>query len=381
MGVLSADLSNCMSSPVRVIPVALWLLAACVVCVAIPCPSFAAAARDEGGAPQDGPQKPPAPAEQPYPRIRIGTLTYLQYGVETENRDGYNAFDLTRGYLNIRADLTKRIRFRLTPDIRRVTDGSLAGSLMFRLKYGYAQFDNVTPRSWLRLGLQQTPWLDFAEGINRYRVQGTMFSEREKLIPGSADFGAGYGVALPDGAGDIHVGVYNGEGSGNPEVGKHKSFQGRVTIRPLGGASVLNGLRLSGFYSHGWYGTGLPRRLGIVMGSFEHRHVVSTLQWLRAAEKPVAGLAETTDRSGVSGFVEARQGPEGWAGFVRVDRFKPDMRAAGHSSRRMIVGVAYWRTWSTIRMGFVVNDEIVRHGRAVSRSGENRVLVQTHIEF
>ena len=125
------------------------------------------------------------------------------------------------------------MRFRFTPDIRRVTDGSLAGSLIVRVKYAFAQIDNIGPRSWIRLGAHQTPWLDFEESINRYRVQGTMFAEREGLIPGSSDFGASYFAQLPGGYGEFHAGVYNGEGYAQPELNKYKSVQGRLTVRPL----------------------------------------------------------------------------------------------------------------------------------------------------
>lgn len=159
------------------------------------------------------PAPQPAPASPPpeYPIVRVGVLSYLQYLTELENRDGYNSFDMTRAYLNINGQLADRVRFRFAPDIRRVTDGSLAGSLTVRVKYGFLQLDNVLTRgSWVRFGLAQTPWLDFEESVNRSRVQGTMFSEREGLIPGSADFGAGYLSPLPNNFGEFHFGVYNG---------------------------------------------------------------------------------------------------------------------------------------------------------------------------
>ena len=141
-------------------------------------------------------QNAPAPATSPapeYPIVRVGMVAYTQYDVELENRRAFNAFDLTRGYININGQLSNRVRFRFTPDVRRVTDGSLSGSLVMRVKYAFVQLDNIGPaRSWVRVGAHQTPWLDFEESINRYRVQGTMFSERENLIPGSSDFGVGY---------------------------------------------------------------------------------------------------------------------------------------------------------------------------------------------
>src|SRR4029450_1961739 len=197
----------------------------------------------------------PAPAATPapepdYPIVRVGVLSYVQYDAELENRDGYNVFDLTRGYININGQLAQNVRFRITPDIRRATsDTTLSGSLILRIKYAFVELDNLkTKGSWLRFGAHQTPWLDFEEGIDRYRVQGTMFSERENLIPGSSDFGCVFFPPLGQYI-DIQAGVYNGEGYAQTDVSKYKSAQGRLTLRPLAGRGIANGFRLSGFYN------------------------------------------------------------------------------------------------------------------------------------
>ena len=91
------------------------------------------------------------PAQPDYPIIRVGVLSYLQYAAETENRDGANSFDVTRAYLNINAQVASRVRFRFTPDIRRITDSSLAGSLVVRVKYAFGQLDTLGQAgSWAR---------------------------------------------------------------------------------------------------------------------------------------------------------------------------------------------------------------------------------------
>ena len=69
------------------------------------------------------------------------------------------------------------IAFRITPDITRETGAgsSLNGSYTFRLKYAYVQFnldDWMTRGSWARLGMQQTPWVDFEEGDLSLPVPG-----------------------------------------------------------------------------------------------------------------------------------------------------------------------------------------------------------------
>lgn len=347
------------------------VLSAVVILISV-CPSFAQPAQTPPPAPAA------APAEPDYPIVRVGMVSYVQYDAELKNRDNFNAFDLTRGYVNINGQLSKNVRFRFTPDVRRSTDGSLAGTLVVRVKYAFVEFDNVkTARSWVRFGAHQTPWLDFEESINRYRVQGTVFAEREGLIPGSSDFGVGYFTPVGKYI-DIQTGIYNGEGYAQTDLNKYKSAQGRVTFRPLAGKGIASGLRLSGFYNAGWYAANRPRRLGIVMGSFEHTHLVATLQYLAATENPIA--VRDIDRRGSSGFVEVRQGPSGLAALARVDQFDPDRLISGNSQRRVIAGAAYWVVWPRSRVGLVVTNERV-HYDAAGRPQENRLLVQTHIEF
>ena len=326
------------------------------------------------------PAQTPAPAPM-YPIVRVGVLSYLQYDAELENREGFNNFDVTRAYLNINGQLSDNIRFRFTPDIRRTTDGSLAGSLVVRVKYAFAQFDNITPKAWIRLGVHQTPWLDFEEGINRYRVQGQMFTEKDGLIPGSADFGVSYFTPLPGGYGEVHGGVYNGEGFGNAEVNKHKSVQGRLTLRPFPNASLAKGFRASGFYNAGWYAADRPRRLGIVMGSFEHNNLVATAEGVWATENPLTLVTpRDIDRKGWSVFVEPRQGTTGLAGVFRYDSFDPDDSLGVNEQNRVIAGGAYWLNIQRGKVGFVLTNEQVHYDDS-ARLDENRILVQTHIEF
>ena len=327
------------------------------------------------------PPTPPATAQPEYPIIRFGVLSYLQYATELENRDGLNAFDVTRAYFNINGQLSSKVRFRFTPDIKRLTDSSMAGSLAVRVKYAFLQIDDLTPRSWIRFGMAQTPWLDFEESVNRYRVQGTMFSEREGLIPGSADFGVGYFASLPGNYGEFHAGVYNGEGYAQPEANKYKSVQGRLTVRPLPGGGLAQYLRVSGFYSAGWYDSDRPRHVGIVMAHYEHPHLVATVERVDATENPSPQSTEDTQRTGWSVFIEPRQGTAGWAGIARFESFDPNDAVDNDAHQRVIGGAAYWFTWNRARLGLIGTNEQVSYDAADGRPDENRLLFQTHIEF
>ncbi len=184
--------------------------------------------------------------------LNIGALAYIDYSFGETNKDGthFNQFTLTRGYINIKKEITPWMRVRVTPDIYSATDGSIA----LRMKYLYADFllpdlEPVTDND-IRVGLGQTPWLDFEESINIYRMQGTMFQERNN-IQNSADIGVGVlgnfggtlrkveqeevGYATPYSGryGSYHIGVYNGSGYKAAEQNQTKNVEGRITIRPL----------------------------------------------------------------------------------------------------------------------------------------------------
>src|ERR1035441_489290 len=158
------------------------------------------------------------------PAIKVGFTLFADYtytdSPTAKNTDGSdynpNAFNVSRAYINITGQLHHLLSFRITPDITRETGtgSSLNGSYTFRLKYGFGQFniDACLPNgSWARLGLQQPPYIDYAEGIYRYRFQSAIMVDRDGFLT-SSDLGLSSHVNFPDNYGDVHVGIYNGEG-------------------------------------------------------------------------------------------------------------------------------------------------------------------------
>jgi hypothetical protein len=310
-----------------------------------------------------------------YPRVTFGVESFVQYAAELHERDGYNAFDVTRGYLNIRAQLTDRVRFRFTPDVRPTTDASLDRNLALRLEYASLDVD-VADGVKVMFGLHETPWLTFEESVNRYRVLGPFFSERLGLMPGPTDLGAS--IKAGNGRTEVHAGVYNGEGYGNAELDKYKSVDARATFRPFEEDGAGGNVTISGFYQYGWYARDRPRNLAIVMGSYETTHLMATAQYLSATDNPFVAVDVT--RRGMSVFGEGRQGPTGWAGLGGVDFFDPDESNASDSQRRYLFGGAHWSQVGRGRLGVVAtleqsfqpaNDQLL--GR--------RLLVQTQIQF
>jgi hypothetical protein len=310
-----------------------------------------------------------------YPFVTFGIDSFLQYSAELHEQDGYNAFDVTRGYLNIRAQMSDKVSFRFTPDVRPTTDANLDRNLALRLEYAALDVqwkDNVK----VMFGQHETPWLTFEESVNRYRVVGPFFSERLGLIPGPTDLGAS--IKATHGRTEVHAGVYNGEGYGQAELDRYKAIDGRATFRPFAEDSELANVTVSGFYQYGWYARDRPRNVAIVMGSYESTHVMATAQYLQATDNPF--VAVDVQRRGLSFFGEARQGETGWAGIAGLDIFKADVDNDGSTQRRLVFGGAHWSEVGQGKLGIVVSLE--QHVQTSnSELLGRRLLAQTQVVF
>jgi hypothetical protein len=328
---------------------------------------------------QTTPDAATRPTNTNFPAVTFGVVSFLQYAAELHEEDYYNSFDVTRGYLNIRARLNERVSIRFTPDVRPTTDVNLDRNLALRLEY--ASLDvKVTDNMQVMFGLHEMPWLTFEETLNRYRVLGPFFSERAwsddslGLLPGPTDLGAS--IKYTRERSDFHVGVYNGEGGGRAEIDAYKSIDGRATFRPFAEDSELGKVSLSGFYQYGWYAEDRPRNVAIAMGAYEAERISATVQYVQATDNPF--VAQDIQRKGLSFFGEARQGETGWAGIFQLDLVDPNAEADGDNMRRTVFGGAHWSDLGRGKLGVVISlEQQYESSQLFSR----RLLVQTHVEF
>jgi hypothetical protein len=288
------------------------------------------------------------------PSIRVGATIYADYTVQdtpkVKDADGndvtLNSFNVGRSYINITGNISHNIAFRITPDITRETGtgSSLNGSYTFRLKYAFAQFnldDHLNPGrtgSWVRLGMQQTPWVDYMEGIYRYRFQGTVFEEREGFLS-SSDIGASFHYSFSNNYGEVHTGFYNGETYTKPEVNDQKGFMIRATGRPLPTHEWLRGLRVNAFWDKDAYLKNADRERTILGATFEHKYVNVAFDYLWATDQTTA-TKTAVDGRGYSFWVTPRT-TIGWEGLVRYDHLEPNTAQSG-TRNRWIGGAAYW---------------------------------------
>jgi hypothetical protein len=287
------------------------------------------------------------------PALKVGVTFFGDYTIQQHPKitdaDGnevtLNSFNVGRAYINVTGNISHNIAFRITPDITRETGtSSLNGSYTFRLKYAYAQFnldDRMNPGrtgSWIRLGMQQTPWVDFMEGVYRYRFQGNIFEDREGFLS-SSDVGVSFHTNLAGNYGDVHAGFYNGETYAKPEVNNEKAFMVRGTVRPVRMHPVLRGLRLTGFYDHDAYVKKGARRRAIGALTFEHKYLNAAFDYFAGTDQ-TSVTKPPVDARGFSVWATPRA-PNGWEGLVRFDRLEPNKDVSG-VRKRAIGGVAYW---------------------------------------
>ncbi len=300
------------------------------------------------------PPPPPAPVPDT-PSIKVGATIFTDYAVQQEpkivdadgNQVELSQFEITRAYINLTGNLSRRIAFRLTTDINSTRETSPTsvnnGSYTVRLKFAYAQWnldDALRSKdTYVRLGIQPTPWLTFMDEIYRYRFQGQEFEERDGYQT-FADVGVSMHYTLPRDYGDVHTGLYNGEGYSHAEPNDQKGWMTRGSLRPLPHRGALHGLRVNGFYDHDAYVHDAERRRANVSFTFEHRYVNAAFDAMRAIDQSTTAVAPVHGRAWSAWVVP--KSTHGWEGLLRVDRVTPNADQPSQERRRLITGVAYW---------------------------------------
>jgi hypothetical protein len=360
----------------------------------------------------------PKPKEAAKPKeesfFRVGVVIYADYTYQDapqildsdKNTVHFSTFEVRRAYINVTGNISEWVSYRVTPDISgRFTTSTAAtalpagssvtastnydGSLVYRLKYAFGQvnFDKVTTHgTWVRFGQQQTPFLDFMEGIYRYRFQGTLFEEREGFLS-SSDVGLSGRWVFPNDYGDVHAGYYNGDTYSKAEVNDQKAFQIRGSLRPLPKANVLKGLRAHVFYDNDRPVKNGERDRTIVSATFEHKYVIAGWDYLWAKDKS-SGLptGKEVKGEGWTFWVEPRTAV-GFEGLFRYDHFKPNTVAAtsvlsNAVKTRYLGGLSYWlKVKAPLSTAVLVDYEEVKYDVPLAKPTEKRFEIKTQFIF
>jgi hypothetical protein len=328
------------------------------------------------------------------PSVKVGGTIFADYTyIESpksqdsdKNTINPSVFNLARAYINVTGNIFHRVSYRITPDVTRETGtgSSLNGSLTYRLKYAYGQYnldDWTTKGSWLRFGIQQTPWIDYDEQIYRYRFQGTTFVDREGFLSSSdAAFSGRWN--FPGNYGDVHAGFYNGEGYNRVEPNDQKAFQVRVAVRPLPlGGSLLKGLRVAAFADEDHYVQDAKRQRTILGASWEHAVLHAGGYFLDVNDRTSALTGSTVHGTGYTIWATPKL-PNNFEILLRHDELKPN-KDTDQKRKRNIAGVAYWLPQrSGVTSAVLVDyDSLQQSGFSPARADDTRYAIKLLVNF
>ena len=294
----------------------------------------------------------------------LSSQIFLGFRYYEEGKDNFNEFSVKRGYITIKKSINKYISGRITPDITIDQEGDGMGDVEMRLKYCYMEFKNpggtIFTDPSIVFGQVFTPWIEFEEKINEYRVQGTHYLDRLGIVS-SADFGIAFTTLLggkidetyqtrvnngyPGRYGSIALGIYNGGGYHAIEENKSKTFQWRASIRPF--PDAFPGLQVSYTGAYGKGNTNLNPVWSLQSGaiSYEYSWITFSGQLFSALGDFSGLLASDNGNSyrnkGYSIFSEVKLFQKKFSLFTRYDYHvinRPDHKV---SSNRLIGGIAY----------------------------------------
>ena len=297
---------------------------------------------------------------------KVSAQLFLGYRYHSAVGENYNEFGIKRGYITYSTNITPYLSGRITPDITVDQEGDGEGDVEMRLKYCFAEFKDPARKGFftepsILIGQIYTPFIEYEEKINRYRVEGAHYLDRIGQVS-SADFGIALtsliGGKMDEGYqkrvnsnhagryGSIALGVYNGGGYNALEKNDNKTFQWRLTLRPL--PNHIPGLQTSFTGALGKGNTPAAPDWNLYAGflSYEQEHFVITGQLYQALGDHTGRLVDPTGSSlknrGQSLFGEVKLFNNKKASiFARYDNSETYDTANPTFSTRYILGVAY----------------------------------------
>ncbi|MGD0484940.1 MAG: hypothetical protein ABSB58_09880 [Gemmatimonadales bacterium] len=199
-----------------------------------------------------------------------------------------NNFDITRAYINVNGSFAGGVKGRVTGDVYRVADGSLA----YRLKYAFVSWTPEGSPLTIRFGQTFMPWIDWEESLNNYRMQGTMPMERAGYLT-SSDFGLAVDGSFSHDLFNFQAGVYGGEKYNGALGDQRKDFAARASYRLLAtdDGSRVGGLRVTGYAHVGAPTTGGQRNRFMGMVSYRSNDVTLAAEYGSITDSTTGGAS------------------------------------------------------------------------------------------
>ena len=264
------------------------------------------------------------------PQVTVSGVVYTQYQyVDAPVHN--NTFDVQRAYVNVLGRFANGISTRVTTDII----PSAATNQIIRLKYAYAAWTPTGSSLTYKLGMIQTPYVDFEETLWDYRMQGTIAVDRNGAMS-SADVGFGVDGRWNNEQVNGQIAIVNGEGYSGGTGDFRKDLQVRVSarVKPTNDASRVGGLRVTGYAGIGKATGGADRNR--YLGLLSYRTQQYTLAGEYVSVKNAAVTGSIISAFGVYRFTGGKT-----AAIARIDVVDPNTSVANNKVTRIIAGASY----------------------------------------
>ncbi|MGH7672136.1 MAG: hypothetical protein ACREMC_04495 [Gemmatimonadales bacterium] len=266
------------------------------------------------------------------PQVSVTGVVYTQYQYTDVPVVAKSTFDVTRAYVNVLGRFANGISTRVTTDIL----PNPGGNQTIRLKYAFAAWTPTNSSLTYKLGMIQTPFVDFEETLWDYRMQGTIAVDRNGAMT-SADIGFGIDGRWNNEKVNAQFALVNGEGYSGGTGGFRKDLEARVSVRlkPTNDASRVGGLRATGYV-----GIGKTDPAGA-----DRNRYLGQLSY-RTNQYTVAGDYVSVKNAAVTGSIITAFGVYHLTNskatlIARVDIVDPDNSVANDKNTRLIAGASY----------------------------------------
>jgi hypothetical protein len=269
----------------------------------------------------------------PAPQVAVTGVIYTQWQY-TDAAVHTNTFDVTRAYVNALGRFANGINTRVTLDIL----PSATTNQFVRLKYAFAAWTPTGSSLTYKLGMMQTPFVDYEETLWDYRMQGTIAVDRYGAMT-SSDIGFGVDGRWNSEQVNAQFAIVNGEGYSNGTGDFHKDLEARVSVRlkPTNDASRVGGLRVTGYAGIGKYGpTFAGNDRNRFLGQVSYRSQQLTLAGEFVSRKDSTQTGSIISAFGVYHFTGGKT-----AAIARVDIVDPNTSVNNNKQTRIIAGASY----------------------------------------
>jgi len=322
-------------------------------------------------------------AEKGDSKLKIGAKFYLNMTDYKVQKNGVQS-TRTRGMAVDRAYLEARYYFdsnwmmRFTSDVNSENQTAAGnnvaaknknkGSNVF-LKYAYVEGKLAGKAAVLRLGLSHTPWIDYEQGLWKYRYVSKVAIDHYKY-DASSDLGIGLKGKLADGLVGYWVTATNGEGYGTQtnkkSAGTGTDYNLRFGIYPV------KGLTIDLQYRHGFMGTksstgaGTLKVLNQLMVTYGAGHDYRLgANYILNTQKNNATQA-TTAKEDITALWGWANFADGFGAFGRVESQKDKFNPVNpFKSTRYVAGIQY-SPRKNVRFSLAFDDQKVTNSKNVA---------------